>query len=57
MWDADYSHQLIPVLRIHDGLVVFVDPLDRVHAKAAFRADGLQVKPPETVAALRTLAH
>ena len=49
VWDADYGHQLIPVLRIHDGLVVFVDPLDRVHAKAAFRTDGTQVKPPETL--------
>jgi hypothetical protein len=49
VWDADYGHQLIPVLRIYHGLVVFVDPLDRVHAKAAFRADGIQVKPPETL--------
>jgi hypothetical protein len=48
-WAADYKRQLLPVLLANQGLIVFVDPLDRVRAKAAFRPDGSPVQPPETL--------
>lgn len=48
-WDADYSRQLLPVLLTHGGLIVLVDPLDRVRPKAAFRPDGSRVQPPRNL--------
>jgi hypothetical protein len=49
VWAADHGRQLIPVLRAHSGLIVFVDPLDRTKPKAAFRPDGSRTQPPNTL--------
>jgi hypothetical protein len=49
VWAADYNRELLPVLLANQGLIVFVDPLDRLRPKAAFRADGSRVPPPDTL--------